>query len=93
MKILQNSESLMNKLKTEIKYEGYIARQLREIEYLNDNEEKIIPDKMNYDAIISLSNEAREKLKRIQPASLGQASRISGVSASDISILSVYLRG
>lgn len=93
LKILKKNKQLISKLETEIKYEGYIARQLKEIDYLNENEEKIIPSTLDYDGIVSLSNEAREKLKKIQPSSLGQASRISGVSASDISILSVYLKG
>ncbi len=76
----------------EIKYEGYIARQLKDIEYFLNNEHKFIPDNFDYNKITSFSNEAREKLIKIRPGSLGQASRISGVSASDISILSLYLK-
>jgi tRNA uridine 5-carboxymethylaminomethyl modification enzyme len=76
----------------EIKYEGYIARQLKDIEYFLNNEHKFIPDNFDYDKVPSFSTEAREKLKKIRPGSLGQASRISGVSASDVSILSLYLK-
>ncbi|MEI6091485.1 MAG: tRNA uridine-5-carboxymethylaminomethyl(34) synthesis enzyme MnmG [bacterium] len=76
----------------EIKYEGYIARQLKDIEYFLNNEHKFIPDNFDYDKVQSFSTEAREKLKKIRPGSLGQASRISGVSASDVSILSLYLK-
>jgi tRNA uridine 5-carboxymethylaminomethyl modification enzyme len=83
---------ILDIIQTNIKYEGYIARQLKEIEYFNDNENKKIPDKFDYNRLTSLSKEALEKLIKIRPASLGQASRISGVSASDISILSVYLK-
>ncbi len=86
------SEKSIEQLEIEIKYEGYIRRQQKEIEYFLQNENKLIPTKFEYDRIHSLSKEAREKLKKIRPASLGQASRISGVSASDISILSLYLK-
>lgn len=90
-KVLKSEKSI-EQLEIEIKYEGYIKRQLKEIEYFLQNENKLIPTKFEYDRIHSLSKEAREKLKKIRPASLGQASRISGVSASDISILSLYLK-
>ncbi len=91
LKVLQN-EKLYEQLKTEIKYDGYIERQKREIEYFLENENKYIPGGIDYFAIPSLSNEAKEKLSRIRPVSLGQASRIAGVSAADISVLSIYLR-
>lgn len=84
--------AVLHQIKTEIKYEGYIKRQLKEIDYFMENEKKKIPDSIDYSRISSLSNEARQKLEKIRPASLGQASRISGVSSADISILSVYLR-
>ncbi|GAB1370658.1 tRNA uridine-5-carboxymethylaminomethyl(34) synthesis enzyme MnmG [Candidatus Kapaibacterium sp.] len=83
---------VINKVETNIKYEGYINRQLKEISYFMENENKRIPDNFDYSRLNSLSNEGREKLMKIKPASLGQASRISGVSTSDISILSVYLK-
>jgi len=91
LKVLQN-EKLYEQLKTEIKYDGYIERQKREIEYFLENENKYILGGIDYFAIPSLSNEAKEKLSRIRPVSLGQASRIAGVSAADISVLSIYLR-
>lgn len=86
------NKKVLEQLQIEIKYEGYIKRQLREIEYFNENENKIIPNKFDYAKIDSLSMEAREKLTKIRPGSLGQASRITGVSASDVSILSLYLK-
>ncbi|MCU0425031.1 MAG: tRNA uridine-5-carboxymethylaminomethyl(34) synthesis enzyme MnmG [Candidatus Kapabacteria bacterium] len=76
----------------EIKYSGYIERQMKEISTFAANEEKRIPETLDYNAIKSLSGEARQKLTRIRPHSLGQASRIQGVSASDISVLTLYLR-
>lgn len=79
-------------IQTEIKYEGYIQRQLRDVDKFRENEEKEIPKDFDYNKLTSLSNEAREKLQKIRPSSLGQASRISGVSATDVSILSVYLK-
>lgn len=89
--LLKNPEAL-DELGFEIKYEGYIKRQMKDIEYFMNNEHKYIPENFNYDKITSFSNEALEKLKKIRPESLGQASRISGVSAADVSILSLYLR-
>lgn len=80
------------KLGVEIKYEGYIAKQKREVEHFLENENKRIPENFNYDALNSISAEARQKLKDIRPASLGQASRISGVSATDVAVISFYLK-
>lgn len=88
---LKKNSQLSWKLQIEIKYEGYLERQRKEIELFLENENKIIPESFDYWRIHSLSKEAREKLSRIRPRSLGQASRISGVSASDISILALYL--
>ncbi|MDR0927504.1 MAG: tRNA uridine-5-carboxymethylaminomethyl(34) synthesis enzyme MnmG [Ignavibacteria bacterium] len=90
-KIKENME-LAWKLDVEIKYEGYIIKQKREVEYFLENENKIIPTNFDYDALNSLSKEALQKLKEIRPASLGQASRISGVSATDIAIISFYMK-
>jgi tRNA uridine 5-carboxymethylaminomethyl modification enzyme len=89
--LLRNSK-LIEQLQTEIKYEGYIQRQKRELNYFLENENMKIPEKLDYSEITSLSMEAREKLSRIRPESLGQASRIQGVSASDVSILAIYLK-
>jgi tRNA uridine 5-carboxymethylaminomethyl modification enzyme len=75
----------------EVKYEGYILRQLKTIERLSALEDFSIPEGISYGSIPGLKPEAREKLNRIQPSSLGQASRIAGVSPSDLSVLMVYL--
>jgi tRNA uridine 5-carboxymethylaminomethyl modification enzyme len=85
-------DEIIRQAEIEIKYSGYIERQMKEISIFAANEEKIIPDGLDYQAIQSLSSEARQKLSRIRPRSLGQASRIQGVSASDISVLTLYLR-
>ncbi len=77
---------------TEIKYHGYIQKLRRDVERFAEQEAMMIPEAFRYDAVKSLSSEAREKLERIRPSSLGQASRIPGVSASDVSILALYLR-
>jgi len=74
------------------KYEGYIARELRQIERAADLERQVIPSWVNYDEIRALRFESKEKLKRVRPENLGQASRISGVNPSDISILSVWIK-
>ncbi|MEJ5361476.1 MAG: tRNA uridine-5-carboxymethylaminomethyl(34) synthesis enzyme MnmG [Spirochaetota bacterium] len=74
-----------------IKYEGYIRKDLERIKKLEQMENKKIPETINYDAIIGLKNEAREKLKKIRPETIGQALRISGVDPSDISIVLVHL--
>ena len=92
LRTVKRDEELVHKLQTEIKYEGYIERQKRDIEHFLKNENKFIPEEIDYNEITSLSNEAREKLNRIRPGSLGQASRIAGVSAADVSVLSLYLK-
>jgi tRNA uridine 5-carboxymethylaminomethyl modification enzyme len=83
---------VLEQVEIEIKYSGYIERQLKEISIFAANEAKSIPETLDYHAIKSLSTEARQKLSKIRPASLGQASRIAGISASDISVLTLYLR-
>ena len=75
-----------------IKYDGYIRRQMRQVEQFKKLENKKIPEDINYDEIQSLRMEAKQKLNQIRPASIGQASRISGVSPADISVLLVYLK-
>ena len=74
-----------------IKYDGYIKRQKRQVEQFKKLEKKLIPEDINYDEIQSLRIEAKQKLTEMRPASIGQASRISGVSPADISVLLVYL--
>ena len=75
-----------------IKYDGYIRRQMRQVEQFKKLENKKIPEDINYDEIHSLRIEAKQKLNAIRPASIGQASRISGVSPADVSVLLVYLK-
>jgi tRNA uridine 5-carboxymethylaminomethyl modification enzyme len=76
----------------QVKYQGYIARQQAEVERFRKMEHRLIPDKINYDDISSLSYEGRQQLKRIQPRSLGSASRIFGVTPADIAVLAVSLK-
>ncbi|AQY49619.1 tRNA uridine 5-carboxymethylaminomethyl modification enzyme GidA [Listeria weihenstephanensis FSL R9-0317] len=75
----------------QIKYEGYIEKSLNQVDKMKRMENKKIPENIDYDAIGSLATEALEKLKKIQPLSIAQASRISGVNPADISILLVYI--
>ena len=77
----------------EIIYEGYILRQRKQVEQTQKMDKKMIPDDIDYDEVPSLRLEARQKLKLFRPVSIGQASRISGVSPADISVLLVYLSG
>ncbi|HTK81901.1 MAG TPA: tRNA uridine-5-carboxymethylaminomethyl(34) synthesis enzyme MnmG [Bacteroidota bacterium] len=83
---------VLEQIEITVKYDGYINRQLEEIEKFERYESRSIPDDIDYMSIRSLSTEGKEKLDKIKPASLGQASRISGVSAADISVLMVYLQ-
>ncbi len=76
----------------EVKYEGYIKRQLDQVKKFKELENKKIPEDFDYDIVQGLSNEVRQKLKEIRPTTLGQASRISGVTPAAISILSIYLK-
>ena len=77
----------------DLKYEGYLKRQEREIARFEKNESVVIPDDFDYDDVDGLSQESREKFKSIRPKSVGQAGRISGVRVSDIAVLQVALRG
>ncbi|MFA9414274.1 tRNA uridine-5-carboxymethylaminomethyl(34) synthesis enzyme MnmG [Streptococcus sp. E29BA] len=80
-------------IETEIKYEGYIAKALDQVDKMKRMEEKRIPSDIDWDDIDSIATEARQKFKKINPETIGQASRISGVNPADISILMVYLEG
>ena len=82
---------VIEQVEIELKYEGYIERQMRQVEQFKKMEKKKIPDNLDYDDVPSLRIEARQKLKKFKPVSVGQASRISGVSPADISVLLVYL--
>ena len=86
------SEEVIEEVEIEIKYEGYIAKALKEAEKLNNLENKKIPDDINYDAIHNIASEAKQKLKEVRPTTIAQALRISGVNPADISILMVYLK-
>lgn len=90
---IKNNKDLLEQIQIEIKYEGYIQRQLKEVGYFIQNENKSIPENFDYAKLPSLSTEARNKLSKIRPSSLGQASRIQGVSATDVSILALFLKG
>jgi tRNA uridine 5-carboxymethylaminomethyl modification enzyme len=82
---------IIEQVNINIKYEGYISRQLKQVEHFKKLENKMIPEDINYDEVMSLRKEATQKLKQYAPRSIGQASRISGVSPADISVLLVYL--
>ena len=84
-------EDVIEQVEIEIKYEGYIERQLRQVNQFKKMEKKLIPETLDYDDVPSLRLEARQKLKAFHPVSIGQASRISGVSPADVSVLLVYL--
>lgn len=84
-------EAVIEQININIKYDGYIKRQLKQVEQYKKMEKKKIPVDIDYDDVKSLRLEARQKLKQFQPVSVGQASRISGVSPADISVLLVYL--
>ena len=85
------AEEVMEQVEISIKYEGYINRQKKQVEQFKKLESKKIPENIDYDKVKSLRIEAVQKLKEYRPVSIGQASRISGVSPADISVLLVYL--
>lgn len=85
------SDDIIEQININIKYDGYIKRQLKQVEQYKKMEKKLIPANIDYDDVSSLRLEARQKLKKFQPVNVGQASRISGVSPADISVLLVYL--
>ena len=87
------AEEVIGQVDISLKYDGYIQRQKRQVEQFKKMENKKIPEDMDYDAVNSLRIEAVQKLKEYRPVSIGQASRISGVSPADISVLLVYLSG
>ena len=87
----QYSAGVREQVNINIKYQGYIRRQMKQVEQFKKMENKRIPKDINYDEVGSLRIEAVQKLKKFQPLSIGQASRISGVSPADISVLLVYL--
>jgi len=86
------SEEVVQQIEISLKYAGYIDRQEIEVEKFKGMEEKKIPAWIDYDSIPSLRTEARQKLNKIRPATLGQASRISGVSPADISLVMIWMK-
>lgn len=84
-------DEVLEQVEIEIKYEGYIKKSLEQAQRMKNYEMKNIPDNINYDLVENIALEAREKLKKIQPKTIGQASRISGVNPADISVLMVYI--
>lgn len=75
----------------QLKYDTYIEKEKELVSKMSQLEDLIIPDNFNYDKLVSLSNEARQKFNKIKPRTLGQASRISGVNPSDVQILMVFM--
>ena len=86
-------DAVCEQVEIKLKYDGYIKRQIAQVEQFKKMEEKLLPENQDYSDIHGLRLEARQKLNKIQPKSLGQASRISGVSPSDVSVLVVWLEG
>jgi len=91
-KKLLNNKYILEQIEIEIKYDGYIKRQFETVEKMEKYEDFKIPINLDYSKIKQLSREGREKLSKMKPRSIGQASRISGVTPSDISILLIYLK-
>ena len=87
------SASVTEEVEIQIKYAGYLARQEKQVAEFRREESRLLPADIDYNAVTGLRLEAREKLSRIRPVSIGQASRISGVSPSDIAVLLIYLAG
>lgn len=97
IELIPRQDGPLNRVEAEqveiqIKYDGYIKKAIQKVDKVKAMEEKFIPENIDYDAVDSLANEARERLKLIQPSTLGQASRVSGVNPADIAILSVYIQ-
>jgi tRNA uridine 5-carboxymethylaminomethyl modification enzyme len=89
---ITTDELVLEQVEIQIKYAGYIEKEFEMVEEMKKQEDTLIPEKLNYHKINSLSAEGKQKMDRIRPETLGQASRISGVSPSDISVLMVYLK-
>ena len=85
------TEDLLYDIESEIKYEGYIKRHLKELKQIQKNEKLFLPNGLKYNKVPGLSSEAIEKLSIIKPENLGQAKRVSGITPSDIAVLNVHL--
>ena len=83
---------VVEQVEIQLKYAGYIEKEFQMVDEINRQENMVIPDKINYDQIKSLSSEGVVKLKKVRPETIGQASRISGVTPSDIAVLMIYLK-
>ena len=86
------TEEEMRRVTILIKYKGYIEKTLRQVEKVKNMEEKQIPPDLDYDDVLNLSLEARQKLKKVRPVTIGQATRISGINPADISVLLIHLK-
>ncbi|MEE9174998.1 MAG: tRNA uridine-5-carboxymethylaminomethyl(34) synthesis enzyme MnmG, partial [Thermodesulfobacteriota bacterium] len=86
------TEDVVSQIEIEVKYEGYIKRQMEQVDKFKKLEDFVIPVSFSYDSIPGLSNEIVQKLTNVRPNSLGQATRISGVTPAAISVLMVYLK-
>jgi tRNA uridine 5-carboxymethylaminomethyl modification enzyme len=89
---ITDSRDVIEQVEIQVKYDGYIKREFEMVEELKKKEDAVIPENLKYENIKSLSTEGRNKLQKIKPETIGQASRISGVSASDVAVLMVYLK-
>jgi len=85
------TEEMQEQIEIQIKYAGYIDKQLHQVERMSKMEQKKLPEDIDYELINSLSNEAKTNLKKIRPLSIGQASRIGGVTPADISVILIHL--
>jgi tRNA uridine 5-carboxymethylaminomethyl modification enzyme len=90
--LLEAPRGIGLQVEVEIKYSGYVERQLEAVERFKKMEEARLPEGLDYSSVKGLSREVREKLERVRPRSLGQASRIVGVTPAAISILSVHIK-
>ncbi|MBV1871020.1 MAG: tRNA uridine-5-carboxymethylaminomethyl(34) synthesis enzyme MnmG, partial [Gammaproteobacteria bacterium] len=88
----KNDQQVEEQVETQIKYEGYISRQLDEVEKLRKNENTALPEDMEYEKVKGLSNEAKQKLSTVRPETIGQATRISGITPATISLLLIHLK-
>ncbi len=87
----QDDAETQKLLAIRLKYKGYIARQDRQIERMAQMEEKLIPSSVDYSRVVGLRNEAKQKLAKFTPRSLGQALRVSGITPADVTVLAIHL--